>query len=420
MRILVVVHRYPVKGGAGAENYSRQLCDELARNHEILVVTRSEVFQGEYCETCDINGFPYPVIAFVKHTRDTDRLDKNYWNPDLDAAFSHICQSFQPDVVHFQHCISLSTSMVSCAARLEIPVFFTLHDYWFICPDIIMLDSQGKPCSDWSSDGRCRNCLFRKSPGPKILIQGKKYIHTRRKRMHDALMKCKKILVPSLPLQRTIIDFGIPASRTQYWPHGIAQDWIVHRKKFKTPLHSPIRIGYIGTFAYQKGVDLLLQAFKSLDEPNAELHLYGDIERDSETRQRVRGWRNEINSESIQFKGSFQPDQLGEIHRNLDLIVVPSRWYENRPLSILEAFSAGNPVLGSDFAGVADLLSDLGAEWRFTLDNWEDLANKLRMLLANPGKIRAARDLLPRILSMREEIDQLFMVYNERDASISF
>ncbi len=416
MRILIIVHRFPETGGAGAENYTRYLCDALSARHEIHVVTRHDTLSGDYCDSVVLEGFNYPVTAFLRHRRDSDCLEKNYWNPDLDAPFLEIVKKFHPDLIHFQHCIDLSASLIKCAADVNIPVFFTLHDFWFVCPGIVMLDESNNPCERWQEPGRCWICQTRKQPGPRILFQGKSYMKRRARRMIELLNKCAAIFTPSRTLRDIVTKSGIDPEKTVYWPHAIATGDIIRKKPVDAPIHAPIRIGYIGTFASQKGVDLVLDAFQSLRPSNAELHLYGDENQSPEIAARVRAWKSYYTHSGIHFNGRFPLAKLGQIHAGLDLIVAPSTWYENRPLAILEAFSAGNPVLGTDFGGIRELVEPLGGKWRFERCDSKQLANKLAAILSDPEQIKIARCHIPEIMNMTTEIDELEKSYQRYSA----
>jgi len=415
MNILQVIHKFPIGGGAGSENYTRQICDDLSLEHSVSILTRREPDvsngAGEYCELKRINGFRYPVFEFLNHARDHDKLRKNYWNTDLDKQFTALCQEIAPDVIHIQHLINLSVSFLLRAHDLGIPIVMTLHDYWFLCPGILLLDQSNKPCSHWDNHLKCWVCQNKKSFGPKIFLQGWSYLRRRRKMMHHALNHCSRILAPSQTLLQLMINSGVRKSLIQYWPFGISTEAIRRSKTRDVPLHNPIRLGYVGTFSPQKGVDVLLEAFHSVQNQNVELRLYGRENGDNEIKKRISRWKSRYNDPRIQFKGGFVPEEIGRIHEEIDVLVVPSSWYENRPLVILEAFAAGNPVLGSNFGGVGELVGNLGSEWLFDMGSTAGLAAQIKNLLSNPELIRNTRCNIPPVRGIREECDSLISLY---------
>lgn len=127
MRILKVIHGYPMRYNAGSEVYTQTICQALARTHEVHVFTREEDplrsdFDVRIEQDCDNSRVTLHVI---NHPRYKDR----YRAEGIDARFSNLLDHISPDVVHVGHLNHLSTSLVNVAAERSIPVIMTLHDY---------------------------------------------------------------------------------------------------------------------------------------------------------------------------------------------------------------------------------------------------------------------------------------------------
>jgi len=94
----------------------------------------------------------------------------------------------------------------------------------------------------------------------------------------------------------------------------------------------------------------------------------------------------------ISFPGPFSRDELGDVLADLDVLVVPSRWYENAPGVIFEAFAAGMPVICTDLGGMSEFVTPGETGLLFALDDAEDLAGQLRVLIEDRiffGRLRA-------------------------------
>ena len=132
MRILKVIHGYPRRYNAGSEVYSQTLCQALAARHEVHVFTREEnPFAPPYALSEDVDpDDPRVRLHVVNMASFKDR----YRHDGLDAVFEQVLGQVRPDVVHVGHLNHLSTSLVARAAVAEIPIVFTLHDYWLMCP----------------------------------------------------------------------------------------------------------------------------------------------------------------------------------------------------------------------------------------------------------------------------------------------
>ena len=132
MKVLQVIHGYPPTYNAGSEVYTQTLCHALAARHEVHVFTREEdPFAPEYRvrRTADPLD-PRVALHVVNLARARDR----YRHEAIDARFAALLDEVAPDVVHVGHLNHLSTSLVAAAAARSIPVLYTLHDYWLMCP----------------------------------------------------------------------------------------------------------------------------------------------------------------------------------------------------------------------------------------------------------------------------------------------
>ena len=85
----------------------------------------------------------------------------SYRNRAAEHAFVAVAQRFQPDVVHVQHALHLSASLLPACAAYGWPTVLTLHDYWFICPTVQLLRPGGKLCQGPGSGFACFECVGR-------------------------------------------------------------------------------------------------------------------------------------------------------------------------------------------------------------------------------------------------------------------
>jgi glycosyltransferase involved in cell wall biosynthesis len=102
---------------------------------------------------------------------------------------------------------------------------------------------------------------------------------------------------------------------------------------------------------------------------------------------------------------------VGRILSGLDVLVVPSRWYENQPGVILEAFAAGVPVVATDVRGMSEFVKHEQNGLLFELENEKDLAWQLRRLAEEPGLIERLRNGIAPVKTVREDVDELEKLY---------
>jgi glycosyltransferase involved in cell wall biosynthesis len=424
MNILMVVHSLPRSGGAGTENYTRQICMALQqKQHQVTVLARGEPFFDGPASSIHLRKtHPFPVYTFFRHPSDGSTPEKEYWNTCLDPAFSDLLTSIKPDIVHFQHCINLSISLVSTASQLGFPVFFTLHDFWILCPDIILVHASGKPCTSYSSTGSCRTCITLKHRAPRIWLSGRSFYARRRQRMMEAVHACDNVLALSETVRNAAVKAGFDPKRILSWKTGINTNGFFDKRNLATQNH-PIRFAFTGTLSPQKGVETAIKAFHRLPRPiaqRARLTIYGDMEADAETKRIVTRWKNRYAHSSIIFAGSFNHDELPEILKHQDVIIVPSTWYENRPLSILESLAAGNPVIGTGLGGIRELIETPNAGWTFPPGDDKTLAKQMASIITHPESIMEKRRNIPDITSIDEDASNLENLYKRHLRSHRF
>ncbi len=132
MRILKVIHGYPMRYNAGSEVCTQTICQALARTHEVHVFTREEdPLRPDFEVREEFDSFDSRVcLHVVNNPRNRDR----YRVTAIDERFGSLLDEFKPAIVHIGHLNHLSTSIVNQAAYRTIPVVMTLHDYWLMCP----------------------------------------------------------------------------------------------------------------------------------------------------------------------------------------------------------------------------------------------------------------------------------------------
>jgi glycosyltransferase involved in cell wall biosynthesis len=165
----------------------------------------------------------------------------------------------------------------------------------------------------------------------------------------------------------------------------------------------PLRIGYVGTIAWHKGVHVLLAAVCGLPSNAYELKIFGnpDVFPD---------YTAELDASAaglpVQFMGAFDHERIAEVYAQMDVLVVPSLWLENSPLVIHEAFMAGVPVIGARIGGIADLVDDGRGGLLYDPTSSSELQAALRGLIESPKRLNELAELartMPRVKTIAED-----------------
>lgn len=151
----------------------------------------------------------------------------------------------------------------------------------------------------------------------------------------------------------------------------------------------PIRVGYVGRLAAEKGIDTLLEAFSLL----SDLELRGVIAGDGPDRGALERRARDLQiGDRVEWTGYVPHDRIGAIYRQLDLVVVPSRtvpnWTEQFGRVVIEALSAGVAVVTSDSGELPNLIAETGGGWTFPEGSARELASTIRSTLGEPEQLR--------------------------------
>ncbi len=343
-------------------------------------------------------SIPVWRLAFDMARADDDRW--SYDNPLLNAWFTAYFQRQRPDIVHCQAGYLIGTAPLTAARAAGIPTLLNLHDYWFLCPRITLQRGDGSLCASIPDDPvGCAWCMRLESrryrlpeqisgglvgrAAQVIALQDGRAADRRAPlvataRAGRARCRDRAITLPGRAL-RAIRAIGAPACLALR-----ARSGALSRAAPRPAPDGTLRIGFTGQIAPHKGVHLLVEAFRALQLQGrkVELHLYGGLEARPDYVARLRRLAND--DQRVHFHGRFEHHQAVQILGQLDVAVVPSIWYENSPLAIMEAHAAGIPVVTAALGGMAELVRDGVDGLHFAAADSADLARQLQRLLDEP------------------------------------
>jgi len=443
MRVLLPVHHFPPNHTAGAELYTFRLARWLQRHgHEPRVVCFDAIDRGsshmldEHVDEFD--GVPVHRLH-MDLLRASQRLTWTFDNPLLEVWFADAVQRWRPDVVHFQAGYLIGVGPLRAAARARIPSLLTLHDFWFLCPRHTLLRGDGALCESVPDDPAecawCHHYLWteraRRVQSFSAGVYGaaarrfmpraqRDAAHLRRATMSAALRLPWRVISPSHFLAGRMRSLVEP-DRLRVLPLGIdVQPFAALRAALRSQ-RGPLRIGFVGQIRAHKGCLLLIDAFARVhagDRP-VELHVYGNLPDDAYGAD-VRG--HAAADARVHLHGAFDNADAAAVFAGLDVLVVPSMWYENLPLSILESYAAGTPVVASGAGGMAEMVNQGVDGLTFTLGDADALRAQLQRLCDEPGLLErlqaGARSRRPS--DIEEEMDTLFAWYEEASAAAQF
>jgi glycosyltransferase involved in cell wall biosynthesis len=171
--------------------------------------------------------------------------------------------------------------------------------------------------------------------------------------MKQQMNKLGRVIAPTRLMIKILTEHGLLPEKITFSPFGINLKPFLSRVRKEAK--DCLRIGYIGTLSEPKGGHILLKAIRSLSEDESVvLKIYG---KPNEFPEYVAELRRIADDDSrITFCGTFPNTQIGDVFSDIDLLVVPSIWYENTPLVIYSAHAAGCPVIASNLGGMSEVV----------------------------------------------------------------
>lgn len=419
MKIALFVHCFFPEHFYGTETYTLGLAKNLqSLGHEVAVV--AGVFQGEPRREALITRYSYdgvPVVAIDKNYEPHARVQETYFHEAMRPHLVATLRALSPDVVHVTHLINHTAVLLDVARELGIPLVGTLTDFFGFCYNNKLEAADGSLCSGpdgWRSNciachlkaaanggepraRRLENIPFGWRLGGLVLRAGnalgwpriagadvivpdiveRPQVLARAYRNYDAM------IAPTQFLRGAYIRNGFDAQRLSLSRFGIDIDRSV--KPARNPA-DPLTIGFIGQIAAHKGTSLIVRAASAMPAGSVRLLIYGPDDQDPEYMRTLR----EAAGPETQFRGTFKPDRMVDVLAELDVLAIPSTWYENSPLVLLNALATHTPVLISNVQGLTEFIVEGRDGWSFRRGDLSDLTRVIAKLVADPAAVRAA------------------------------
>lgn len=252
----------------------------------------------------------------------------------------------RPDIAHV-HLIThqLSPSVLEALIDAGIPTVMTVHEHSLGCPSgrryVPHLNETCRRCYDGSLFNAVRHRCVQDRTLPSLLAASAVAIH-RRTRVYQRGIRL--FLCPSETAREAALAGGIDESRTRLLPYAIDLRGL-------TPNPEPGDYFFCyGRLTPEKGQMTLLQAAEMA--PEIPIHIAGR----GPDEARLRQFARDKNLRNVQFLGFLEGPELYDAIRDARAVVIPSNYYETGPLTCLEAFALGKPVIGTNLGGIAEMV----------------------------------------------------------------
>lgn len=281
-----------------------------------------------------------------------------------------LLQDFPADIAHL-HCIyhHLSPAIISTLRDAGVPVVMTAHDLKIACPAYKMLNDTGvcEKCKGGNFLNVVKHRCVRGSLAASAIVMVESSVH---RMLNTYQGKLDKVVVPSRFFMQKFIEWGWPRDKFAYIPN------YVDSTRFEPAYVVGDYFLYFGRLAPEKGVATLMRAASAA---GVKLKIAGTGPIEAE----LHALKTELAGD-IEFLGYRSGAELHTLIREARAMVLPSEWYENAPMSVLESFALGTAVVGARIGGIPEMVIEGETGWTFESRNTEELTALLSRLVAMP------------------------------------
>lgn len=359
MRILIINTWYYPNMMGGAEHSVKILAENLAKNgHEVAifcidnkekgvckeVINNVQIYRSSSCK--------YKLYEAYAHSLNIiQKIYNKYleiYNKSIINNFTSVIDEFQPDIVHGNCIAGISLSIIQKLDSRNIPIVQTMRDYWMLSPKATLKEEGNIFYKTFL--GIYRKYCIRKTSTVLAVTAPSQF--TLNAFLNEGFFKDSILKLPVANCVETDIN-------------AVAK--IISEKEKKND--KDIRFLYVGWISKIKGVDELVDAFKSINNENISLTLCGDGELKGYILKKIK------NDSRIKYMGKLKSEQLMEVYKKSDVLIIPSLWEEPFGRVVIEGNMNGLPVIASNKGGIPEILKVMNSGISYCAENTEELKN---------------------------------------------
>lgn len=283
-----------------------------------------------------------------------------------------LASQIQPDIAHAHNVYHhISPAIFSTLKKLAIPVVLTLHDLKIACPSYHMLAHDGicERCKNGALWNVARHRCIKHSIPLSVLIMLESTIQ----RLLGSYSRYVDIFItPSRFYLEKLVEWGWPRERFRHIPNFIDLNLL------QADNHPGKAFAFFGRLSSEKGVATFI---KAVAKANVAGMIIGSGPEETALRQLAHEYQA-----NVEFLGYRSGDALFDTVRQARTVVLPSEWYENAPMSVMETYALQRPVIGADIGGIPELIRPGETGALFPSGNVDALAEQLILFKTLPDK----------------------------------
>jgi glycosyltransferase involved in cell wall biosynthesis len=402
MRILQINNFHYSRGGSETVYLSTS---SLLESHGHEVINFSQMHPQNYPSDEEAYFVEYQDFLEQGLIQKIKNFTKYIYSSEAKMNLERLLTEKKPDVAHLHNIFGgLSLSILPTLRKHKIPVVITLHDYKLLCPVYTFLDGQNKICEK-CVNGNYLNCISKKCNKGSFI--------------YSTVMALESYIREVLFEPEKYFDKIICVSKFSYNKHfnKPLHHKLTHLYNFsaameKEPfeIHNERYFLYFGRLSREKGVLTLIDSFKN--RPAQKLIIAGTGPLEKQITESI------AHLPQVEYVGFKSGDELKSLIKHAAFVVVPSEWYENNPMTIIESYFLGTPVIGADIGGIPEILLSQQTGFLFPPGDAKTLSNLVLQCSQIVGSryyemANSCRDFALENFSSQVHYQKLMTVYGE-------
>jgi len=295
---------------------------------------------------------------------------KTIYSIEARNKMEKLIKIINPDIVHLNNYnYQITPSIIYAAKKYGIPIIQTIHDTNIICPYHRLYNFKEQKICEKCKGNKFYQCVatkcvdnsLSKSVIATIEAYTYKYLHTYK--------HIKYLICPSRFMAEKLAEFGVSSRKIKVL-HNFT---VPNRGNFN--VNKKEQVLYFGRISEEKGIKTLLEAIGELKNIKFVFAGAGPLSEEL------------MKYPNIEYLGYKSGVELFDLISQSLFSIIPSEWYENCPMSILESFSLGTPVIGSNIGGIPELIKHDSTGLLYRTGDKEDLVSKINELYKNRSKL---------------------------------
>lgn len=408
LKTLFMCHDFPPYRVAGAQLYAKNLAHEINKQGLAEVEVLYPEFRNTNNDSYNIRQKKIEGLIVHELCKEKSNEPEKIYNKKVADSLRTFFKNNKFNVIHFHGLGQLSLAPIFTAHELGIKTVMTLHDYWFLCDRWHMIRKDQSICSGPENYRKCTNCYLEDQNLEKSIENYNSVHHyksIRKTTVDAAFSKLDVVHSPSKYLKQIYERFGYHGITT--YPLGFNFSEL---SKTNPEQNNKIVFGYAGQIIARKGVNFLVDAFKGINNPKIELHIWGHLKKNAEYAESI--IQSAKSDPRIKLFGTYSPHDLADIFKSFDIAAIPSLM-ENYPLVVQEAFMHKTPVIATRVGGIPESVTHGVNGIIITPASANEFKKAMQDIISNPDMLDKLRQKIPPVKKISEDACYFTDQYNQ-------